>query len=65
MRKPRSASSFRHGERGNHLFDGYVPKPDILIDDAPVTAQAPFAYSVERQTPWTTVVDRIIREHGA
>jgi phosphoglycolate phosphatase-like HAD superfamily hydrolase len=46
-----------------HLFEGFVAKPDIIIDDTPGSTHAPFAYAVTPDEPWSQVVDGIIRKH--
>ena len=45
------------------LFEGYASKPDIIIDDMPSTVQTPFAYSVQEETSWQDLADRIIEKH--
>jgi phosphoglycolate phosphatase-like HAD superfamily hydrolase len=45
------------------LFEGYAAKPDIIIDDMPSTAQAPFAYSVQDEASWPHLAERIIEKH--
>ncbi len=32
------------------IFEGYAPKPDIIIDDMPSTAVASFIYNVQDET---------------
>lgn len=45
------------------LFEGYASKPDILIDDMPSTAQAPFSYNVHEEGSWKLLAERIIEQH--
>ena len=45
------------------LFEGYASKPDIIIDDLPATAQAPFAYNVQDEPSWMSLAERIIEKH--
>ena len=45
------------------LFEGYSAKPDIVIDDMPGTTQAPFAYGVQPEVPWSAVAEEIIKKH--
>lgn len=45
------------------LFEGYAAKPDIIVDDMPSTAQAPFTYNVHDQGSWQSLAERIIEQH--
>jgi phosphoglycolate phosphatase-like HAD superfamily hydrolase len=45
------------------LFEGYASKPDIIIDDMPQTAIAPFAFNVQEESSWVAMADRIISKH--
>ena len=45
------------------LFEGYASKPDIIIDDMPGTAQAPFVYNVQEEASWPALAERIIDKH--
>lgn len=45
------------------LFEGYASKPDIIIDDMPSTAQAPFVYNVHEERSWHCLAERIIDKH--
>ena len=45
------------------FFEGFAAKPDIIIDDTPNTAQAPFVYNVHEETSWQSLVERIIDKH--
>jgi phosphoglycolate phosphatase-like HAD superfamily hydrolase len=51
----------RHGL--TELFEGFTAKPDIVIDDMPSTANAPFVYSVQGEVSWQQVVGQIIKRH--
>jgi phosphoglycolate phosphatase-like HAD superfamily hydrolase len=45
------------------FFEGYVSKPDIIIDDMPSTVRAPFAYNVQEEKSWPTLAELIIDKH--
>jgi phosphoglycolate phosphatase-like HAD superfamily hydrolase len=45
------------------LFEGFAAKPDIIIDDMPKTAVAPFVFNVHEESSWVTMADRIIAKH--
>lgn len=45
------------------LFEGYASKPDIIIDDMPNTAVAPFVFNVHEELSWKKMADRIITKH--
>jgi hypothetical protein len=45
------------------FFDGFSAKPDIIIDDMPSTCISPFAYSVQQETSWPKMAQRIIQKH--
>jgi phosphoglycolate phosphatase-like HAD superfamily hydrolase len=45
------------------FFEGYAAKPDIVIDDMPSTAQAPFVYNVHDEASWQSLAERIIANH--
>ena len=45
------------------LFEGFASKPDIIIDDMPGTAQAPFVYNVQEEASWPAMAERIIEKH--
>jgi hypothetical protein len=45
------------------LFDGYSAKPDIIIDDMPSTALAPFVFDVQNETSWQSMAESIIKKH--
>ncbi len=51
----------RHGLTG--LFEGFAAKPDIVIDDMPATAQAPFVYSFNDDVSWSSLTEDILRRH--
>jgi len=50
-----------HGLAG--LFEGFAPKPDIIIDDMPGTALNPFVFDVNAESSWPSLADKIIRKH--
>ncbi|MGA2279426.1 MAG: hypothetical protein ABSG80_03900 [Verrucomicrobiota bacterium] len=43
-----------------NLFEGYASKPDIIIDDMPSTAVAPFIFNVHDETSWQSMAEKII-----
>lgn len=45
------------------LFEGFVSKPDIVIDDMPATAVAPFVFNVQDEESWPALADRIASKH--
>ena len=45
------------------LFEGFTAKPDIVIDDMPSTAHAPFVYSINSETSWQELAAEIIERH--
>ena len=44
------------------IFEGFASKPDIIIDDTPSTAVAPFCYDVQREGSWSLLAERIVKE---
>lgn len=45
------------------LFEGFASKPDIIIDDMPNTAIAPFVFNVHEEPSWIAMADKIINKH--
>jgi phosphoglycolate phosphatase-like HAD superfamily hydrolase len=45
------------------LFEGFVAKPDIIIDDMPATALNPFIFDVNAEASWPALADKIVRKH--
>ena len=45
------------------MFEGFVAKPDIIIDDMPGTVLNPFVFDVNAEESWPKLADRIIRKH--
>jgi hypothetical protein len=45
------------------LFEGFAAKPDIIIDDMPSTAVAPFIFNVQDEVSWPSMAERIIEKH--
>jgi len=45
------------------LFEGYVAKPDIIIDDMPGTALNPFVFDVNAEESWPVLAEKILRKH--
>jgi hypothetical protein len=44
-------------------IQGYVPKPDIVIDDLPPATLAPIHYDVNRDGGWREAVQDILKKH--
>ena len=55
------AVAARHGL--TEFFEGFVAKPDILIDDMPSTCIPPFIYNVQNQPSWPALAESIISKH--
>ena len=45
------------------LFEGFVSKPDIIIDDMPGTVLNPFVFDVNGEASWPELAEKIIRKH--
>lgn len=45
------------------FFEGFAAKPDIIIDDMPGTALNPLVFGVNAESSWSSLADRIIRQH--
>ena len=45
------------------LFEGFAAKPDIIIDDMPSTAVAPFIFNVQQESSWPSMVEKILTKH--
>ena len=45
------------------LFEGFVSKPDIIIDDMPRTCLKPFTYDVNNERSWRELAERILAKH--
>ena len=45
------------------LFEGFVAKPDIIVDDMPGTVLNPFVFDVHAESSWLSLADKIIRKH--
>lgn len=45
------------------FFEGFSPKPDIIIDDMPGTALNPFVFDVNAESSWQSLAEKIIRKH--
>jgi hypothetical protein len=50
-----------HGLAG--LFEGFVAKPDIIIDDMPGTVLNPFVFDVNAEASWPALAEKIIHKH--
>jgi hypothetical protein len=45
------------------FFEGFLAKPDIIIDDMPGTALNPFVFDVNAESSWPSLADKIISKH--
>ena len=45
------------------FFEGFVAKPDIIIDDMPGTALNPFVFDVNTELSWPALTDKILSKH--
>lgn len=45
------------------LFEGFVAKPDIVIDDTLSSTRAPFSYNVHEERSWESLAEKIIEKH--
>ena len=45
------------------LFEGYAPKPDIIIDDMPSTVLNPFVFNPNDEVSWESLADKILKQH--
>jgi hypothetical protein len=45
------------------LFEGFVAKPDILIDDMPGTCVTELIYDIRGERSWRAVAEEIISKH--
>ena len=45
------------------MFEGFVAKPDIIIDDMPATVLNPYVFDVNGEISWPALADKIIRKH--
>jgi len=45
------------------LFEGFSPKPDIIIDDMPGTVLKPYVFDVNQESSWPALADKVIRKH--
>lgn len=46
-----------------HLFEAFLPKPDIYIDDMPSTIFNGLLFDVQQEGAWLPLAERIVREH--
>ncbi len=46
-----------------HLFEAFLPKPDIYIDDMPATIFNGLVFDPAGDEDWVTLATRIVREH--
>src|SRR5262245_43402278 len=47
------------------LFEAFLPKPDIYIDDMPGSVLSPMMCDVNCEPSWQELADRIVRDHVA
>lgn len=45
------------------LFEGFVSKPDIIIDDMPGTVLNPLVFDVNAETSWPALAEKISTRH--
>lgn len=45
------------------LFEGFVSKPDIIIDDMPGTVLNPFVFDVNTEVSWPALAEKISSRH--
>ena len=45
------------------FFEGFIAKPDIIIDDMPGTALNSVAFDVNSEGSWPALAEKIIRKH--
>ena len=45
------------------LFEGFLAKPDIVIDDMPGTCVTQLTYDVRQEASWPALAERIIEKH--
>jgi len=45
------------------LFEGFVAKPDIIIDDMPGTVLNPFVFDVNAESSWSSLAEKILHQH--
>jgi hypothetical protein len=42
------------------LFDAYLPKPDLIIDDTPGMCLSPIVCNVQEEESWPAMAERIV-----
>ena len=47
----------------SEMFEGFVAKPDIIIDDMPGTALNPFVFGINGEASWPALAEKIIHKH--
>jgi len=47
----------------SEIFESYLAKPDIIIDDMPGTVLNPFVFDVNGEPSWPALADKIIEKH--
>ena len=46
-----------------YLFDGFLGKPDIIVDDMPHSVTTPHNYRLQDAGSWDALVNGIIKQH--
>ncbi|HVM59241.1 MAG TPA: hypothetical protein VMV72_00105 [Verrucomicrobiae bacterium] len=57
------ARSVAERHRLSDLFEGYAPKPDIVIDDMPASALNVIVFNPHEEESWASMANRIIERH--
>jgi phosphoserine phosphatase len=47
----------------DHLFEAFLPKPDIYIDDMPSTIFNGVLFDVRQEGAWLPLAEKILRDH--
>ena len=45
------------------FFEGFVAKPDIILDDMPGTVLNPLVFDVNTESSWPSLVEKILLKH--
>ena len=45
------------------LFEAFLPKPDIFIDDMPSTIFNGLLFDIQQEATWETLAGRIVKDH--
>lgn len=49
--------------KGPDFSEGFMAKPDIIIDDMPFACMSPFVYDVNLERSWPALAERILQKH--